>query len=85
MESIRIFGRLFSISENKNAKVTDLRNLHGGSWIWNLDWRRHLFQWEEIQLSDMMHLLQQTPCNPDVDDTWIWKNGKGGVFFVSSL
>ncbi|XP_068475151.1 uncharacterized mitochondrial protein AtMg00310-like [Phaseolus vulgaris] len=35
-----VFPRLFSISSNKNAKLSELGSWSNGRWVWGLVWRR---------------------------------------------
>ena len=38
-----VFPRLFSISSNKNAKLSELGSWSNGRWVWGLVWRRPFF------------------------------------------
>lgn len=41
------FERLYSISSNKEARICELGSFDNGRWVWNLCWRRNLFEWEK--------------------------------------
>lgn len=45
------FPRLFSLSEDKSARVADLGYWDGEVWRWDWKWRRGFFAWEEEQSS----------------------------------
>lgn len=40
------FDRLFMLSKNKNARVSEVGVWEEGVWRWKWAWRRILFQWE---------------------------------------
>jgi hypothetical protein len=50
------FPRLFMLSEQKNAVISDMGYVQEG-WRWDLKWRRGLFEWEKTQLQDMLRVI----------------------------
>ena len=48
----RAFPRLYSLSLQKNLRVSHLGEWREGSWVWNLLWRRHLYDWERKRYQD---------------------------------
>ena len=48
----RAFPRLYSLSLQKNFRVSHLGEWREGSWVWNLLWRRHLYDWERKRYQD---------------------------------
>ncbi|XP_074266276.1 uncharacterized protein LOC141588747 [Silene latifolia] len=66
------FPRLFSVSIQKNKCVADMGVWQGDNWVWQLQWKRRLFQWE-LLLVDQSNLLIEgfTPLR-EKDDCHIW-------------
>jgi hypothetical protein len=51
--------------------------------VWNLSWRRRLFQWEEECVSQLLASLENVSLTSE-DDCWGWKLEVDGVFSVKS-
>jgi len=59
IDSLRvIFPKLFSLSNQKEAKVGELWELIDGVQAWSLEWRRNLLVWENIILEDFFQSLE---------------------------
>jgi hypothetical protein len=65
------FPRLFSLSLQKEAKISDLVVLEEDSRVWNFRWRRRLFHWEEECVSELLDCLGNVTFQ-DQDDSWRW-------------
>jgi hypothetical protein len=77
------FPRLFSLSVQKEALVSDLAVSGVDSISWNFIWRRGLFVWEETLVNRLYALLNQVRLS-DGPDTWWWKGDPDGVFSVKT-
>jgi mannosylglycoprotein endo-beta-mannosidase len=77
------FPRLFSLSDQKEAMVSELAVCGVDSIVWNFNWRRVLFVWEETLVNRLYDLLNQMrlSAGPDV---WWWKGDPEGLFSVKS-
>jgi hypothetical protein len=75
------FPRLFSISNQKEAMVSDLRFRTEESWNWS--WRRNLFEWERELLRQLEELVPLSPLTGN-NDVWWWGLEEDGVFTVKS-
>jgi hypothetical protein len=53
------FPRLFSISNQQDAMLSDVGWWEDGIWIWGLLWRRNFFVWEENLLLQLRQVLAQ--------------------------
>jgi hypothetical protein len=78
------FPRLFSISTQKEMMVADMKSQNTDMEGWNLVWRRRLFEWEKIQLHDLMEDINGVFLSTDMEDKWGWKPEKGAEFTVKS-
>ena len=78
------YPRLFSISNQKDAMVAEVRVEGGTESGWNLTWRRGLFVWEEEVLNSMLLDLQGFECSQG-EDEWRWTLEGGGGFTVRSM
>lgn len=78
------FPRLFSVSNQKNAKIEEVFNYADQSW--GLIFRRRLFLWEEGQLEVLKQMLNGTHLNPYGVDLLRWKwEPNSGMFTVKSF
>lgn len=78
------FPRLFNLSNQQQARVSEVGLWEDGVWQWKLEWRRPLFG-RELGMYD--HLIPWlsgfTPCAGQ-PDRWAWVKENSGVFTVSS-
>jgi hypothetical protein len=74
------FPRLFGISLHKEILVCEAGKWENGTWLWELEWRRHFFAWEDDLLLELLASVVIT----DVNDKWIWKPGSDGEHMVRS-
>ncbi|PNX72488.1 glycerol kinase, partial [Trifolium pratense] len=77
------FPRLFSLSVQREAVISDLAILNGDGIIWNFSWRRRLFIWEEELVSGLQKLLQGVRLSRETDKWW-WNPEPEGLFSVKS-
>jgi hypothetical protein len=67
----------------KNELIGNLGHIANGGWVWNLQWRRSLFVWEEDQYGEFLNVI--TPFMPsDRIDTWLWLDGDIQGFTANS-
>ena len=77
------FPRLFSLSNQKEAKVGDLWELIDGVQVWSLEWRRNIFVWENVILEDLLGVLEERGPT-EGDNVWWWNAEDRGGFLVKS-
>ncbi|XP_057811892.1 uncharacterized protein LOC131026140 [Salvia miltiorrhiza] len=81
--SIR-FPRLFHLSENKEALVSELGNWENGRWVWDLRWRRDLFEREKEAVNSLLSCISGCVFHAGEVDGWIWKKTKEGKYTTKS-
>lgn len=66
------FPRLFQISLHHDYTIEQMGEWRDGLWVWHLQWRRRLYDWEEEELASLHLLLEQhTPVQHQSDCvTW---------------
>jgi hypothetical protein len=75
------FPRLYVLSTQQEARVSDLVvEIVGEGRVWNLVWRRPLFQWEEECVAFLLTSLQAVVFSQEMDK-WIWSLDPDGGFF----
>jgi len=80
------FLRLFSICTGKGDKLWQ-----GGEWnnnlqlVWNIGWRRNLFDWEKYQELEMERLMGSKSINEEKKDQWVWKDSETTKYTVKSV
>jgi hypothetical protein len=78
-----LFPRLFSLSNHKNCVVVEFFTREGDGGRWSFSWRRTLFQWELVLVTNLLELLE--PVNLSmVDDSWWWLPNLDWIFSVNS-
>jgi hypothetical protein len=65
------FPRLYGISLQKEEVIGNVGVVADGEWHWNLQWRRNLFVWEEVQYRDFLDAIE-TFVPSDQVDRWLW-------------
>lgn len=45
----------------------------GEKWVWVLNWRREMFEWEKEQLGNLLAALQLVNLVKDEGDDWVWE------------
>ena len=81
--SCEVFPRLFTISNQKEAKVGDLWWIQDDIQGWNLSWRRQPFLWEEDLVVNLLAMLEGV-VRGNEEDRWVWTPEEGGGFSVRS-
>ncbi|MCI27325.1 putative non-LTR retroelement reverse transcriptase, partial [Trifolium medium] len=78
------FPRLYSLSLHKLATVAEMVTVSVDNIrVWNLQWRRNLFQWEEDEVSHLVVLLDNVVLSNE-EDSWRWVLDPEGCFSVKS-
>ena len=54
-----IFPRLFAISLQKQSKISQMGEWIGNSWVWRLQWRHQLYDWENEDVHALQHIIEQ--------------------------
>ncbi|GKV16244.1 hypothetical protein SLEP1_g26913 [Rubroshorea leprosula] len=78
------YSRLFSLSRDKDAVITDMGSWNNKEWMWNWRWRRCLFAWETNLLQELLSLLQRIQLTEGEDDKWVWKYDPKSSYTVRS-
>ncbi|KAL5191477.1 Kinesin-like protein KIN-12E [Glycine soja] len=65
------FHELFSISSQRDLRVAEVGSWTENGWVWNMVWRRHLFD-NEVQLASIfIDHIHQIRVNNNLNDTWL--------------
>ncbi|KAH1203691.1 Kinesin-like protein KIN-12E [Glycine max] len=65
------FHELFSISSQRDLRVAEVGSWTENGWVWNMVWRRHLFD-NEVQLASIfIYHIHQIRVNNNLNDTWL--------------
>lgn len=74
------YRRLYQLSVNKEGKVADMGYWENGRWIWSLEWRRYLFEWEKELVLELIQELNSVKIWLEKSDEWRWSQAKDGKF-----
>lgn len=69
------FPRLFSISLQGEAVISQMGVWSDGVWVWNFCWRRRLFDWEHAEVERLTLLVEHFSPQPDKIDGVSWHGG----------
>jgi len=50
-------------------------------WVWDLNWRWNLFEWQLIILGELIQTLDSQIFYQGVD-FWVWSNDSSSIFLV---
>jgi hypothetical protein len=78
-----VFPRLFSLSLEREAVVSEVCVVNDDQLLWNFNRRRRLFRWEEDLVNQLLVLLQHVKLSVD-QDLWRWNPDTDGCFSVKS-
>ena len=80
-----IFPRLYAISIQKNTFISHMGFWGEDAWIWNLEWRRTVYEWEEEEVSTLKHHIEQNCPNRGREDGAYWKQSSKVGYPVKSI
>ena len=67
------FPRFFALSLQRNAQINQMGEWTENSWVWNLQWRRPLYDWEIEDVRILQHIVQQHGPKWDTQDGVLWQ------------
>ncbi|KAE8682317.1 Polynucleotide adenylyltransferase family protein isoform 4 [Hibiscus syriacus] len=79
-----LFPRLYTLSMNKEGKVVEFRESNAAGWVWDIQFRRNLVDWEVDQWLHLISLLNNSSLSHDEEDCWIWLGNGEGCFSTNS-
>ena len=80
-----LFPRLHSTCTNKDSLLWQVREWSESlGWVWKIEWRRNLFEWELSLEYQLMHILGDQMGRADKEDMWAWKDRGTARFTVKS-
>ena len=62
------FFRLFSFSVNIDVSLNLCEDWINSVWLWNLVWRRGLFDWEKLQVCQLLEAVQGSSLYSTIDN-----------------
>jgi hypothetical protein len=78
------YNRLFSISIDKDASISNVVEGVGVDLVWKGGWRRELFSYEKDSFNAMLQELQASTFQVYVPDEWKWLVESSGKYSVRS-
>lgn len=67
------FTRLYNLCLDRFSRVSEMGVWRDGEWAWVWNWRRNLFDRENVVLCDLINLINMHPLNSGAADEWRWK------------
>ncbi|KAK3219659.1 hypothetical protein Dsin_013629 [Dipteronia sinensis] len=79
-----VFPRIFALAQNKSGVVADYGRWFGKKWVWDIQLRTHLFDWEKNQWIGFKAALDCLSIRHAIEDTLVWNFSSNGLFSVRS-
>ncbi|KAE8681544.1 hypothetical protein F3Y22_tig00111318pilonHSYRG00062 [Hibiscus syriacus] len=73
-------SRIYNLAVIKHGKVKDFGNWINDAWVWNVDLRRSLFEWEKIVWDDFMLKISSVKPIFSKADCLRWISSTDGVY-----
>lgn len=80
-----IYPRLYQLTAQRNHTISDVGFWDGVTWIWDLQWRRYLFDWEKTWVNELVELLSSIIPSKEDSDRMIWLPDKSKGYSVHSF
>ncbi|KAE8734219.1 hypothetical protein F3Y22_tig00000778pilonHSYRG00358 [Hibiscus syriacus] len=80
----RQFPRIYALSTNKWGMISEFGEYEDEVWVWNIQLRRMLCDWELDQWIAFMSLIDKSSLSRCVDDFLGWSGKGDGIFSVKS-
>lgn len=83
-QSLKVrFPRLYHLSSNRGAKISDMGQWMEGAWRWEVRWRREPRERGREMVEELVETLTSIRLIQGKVDRWEWKGMTGGGFSVS--
>ncbi|KAK2640721.1 hypothetical protein Ddye_022484 [Dipteronia dyeriana] len=79
------FPRCFTLAVKKQGVVQDFGDWVESKWVWKIDTRRPLFDWELVQWRCLLTTLECFSIQRNLSDSVAWAMNLNGVFSVGSF
>lgn len=79
-----MFLRLYLLSEQKEEVIGGMGKWEEDKWVWELRWRRRLFEWQNVIILRLYSWLEGVHLHKDVLDSWSWKCCTMGSYTMKS-
>ncbi|KAE8706464.1 hypothetical protein F3Y22_tig00110393pilonHSYRG00236 [Hibiscus syriacus] len=79
-----VFQRLFALSINKNGKLNEFGEFRSSGWVWHIQLRRNLSEWELDQFVELMAVIHNFTLYNEMSDGMVWRGNGEGIFSVNS-
>ena len=67
-----IFPRLFAISIQRNSQISQIGEWVENSWVWRLQWRRPLYEWELEDVRVLQQIIHHKGPRREEEDGVLW-------------
>ena len=74
------FPRIYALAKNKKGKIVEYGEWSEDRWVWRVQLRRNLFDWELNQWEELLALLDNVSLYPNFKDKLIWKYSSFGKY-----
>ncbi|KAL9684921.1 hypothetical protein QQ045_022363 [Rhodiola kirilowii] len=79
------YPKLYLLVVDNQASVREMGCWVGEVWYWQLKFRRVLYQWEEVNKSELKEGLKHIQLKDREDDIIVWSFSADGIFNTNSL
>ncbi|XVF77973.1 hypothetical protein PTKIN_Ptkin14bG0090800 [Pterospermum kingtungense] len=79
------FPRIYNLAICKDGSIDKFGVFEKGLWLWRIELRRMLFDWEKEQWEALLLLLDDFQVCRSMQDKLIWKNSSSGSYTAKSF
>ncbi|KAE8696468.1 hypothetical protein F3Y22_tig00110670pilonHSYRG00078 [Hibiscus syriacus] len=86
MLSLKVsFPRIFGLAQKKSGNISEFGNWINGVWVWKIELRRGLFDWETDRWSQFLEVLNRAVSSAPVVDKLKWIGSVNGMYTPKSF
>ncbi|XP_039064927.1 uncharacterized protein LOC120210230 [Hibiscus syriacus] len=79
-----VFPRLFVLSLNRDGKLNEYGQFRSSIWLWHVQLRRNLSDWELSQFTDLLAIIHNITLSSELSDGLVWRGNGEGIYSVKS-
>ncbi|KAL4302406.1 hypothetical protein GQ457_10G004110 [Hibiscus cannabinus] len=74
------FPRIYALAVKKSGRIAEFRSLVNGVWVWKVELRRRLFDWELDLWSTFLSMIQKAAPRFNTRDSLKWSGSSNGLY-----
>ncbi|KAL4291362.1 hypothetical protein GQ457_14G021710 [Hibiscus cannabinus] len=80
LPTLRVVNRIYAMAVNKHGKLAEFGSLENVVWVWNVELRHSLFDWEVEVCNAFLDTIQKAARFLNMVDTLKWIGSSNGIY-----